>query len=121
QILAETFERPVSFNLADFWEDWCAGHESLFTAFSTTVRVAPIFISILPKYFGAQVQEKVAQAGSPDEEGWVKLELSFESLEAARERILGFGRGVEVLEPRALRRSVLDMAEQIVDLYDKVG
>jgi predicted DNA-binding transcriptional regulator YafY len=45
------------------------------------------------------------------------LELFFESLEAARERILGFGRGVEVLEPPALRGSVLDYAEQIVGLY----
>jgi len=43
--------------------------------------------------------------------------LSFESFEAARDRILGFGRGVEVLEPVALRKSVLDFAEQIISLY----
>lgn len=117
QVLDKTFERPVSFDLAEFWADWCAGHESLFTSFSTTVRVAPNFLPILPRYFGAQIQEKVTRAGTPDGKGWIKLELSFETFEAARERILGFGRGVEVLKPMALRRSVLDMAEQIVDLY----
>jgi len=43
--------------------------------------------------------------------------LAFESFEAAREKILGFGRDVEVLEPRALRLSVQDYAEQITSLY----
>jgi predicted DNA-binding transcriptional regulator YafY len=117
QILAEIFERPASFDLAGFWVDWCAGHESLFTAFSATVRVSPLFLPILPRYFGTAIQEKFAEDNIQDEDGWVKIELSFRSFEAARERIVGFGRGVEVLEPRALRRSVLDMAEQIVDLY----
>jgi predicted DNA-binding transcriptional regulator YafY len=117
QVLDETFERPNSFDLAEFWEEWCAGHESLFSAFTTTVRVSPAFIPLLPRYFGGRVQEKIAAAAPPDNDEWVKLELSFESFEAARERLLGFGRGVEVLEPRALRRSILDLAEQVVDLY----
>ncbi len=38
-------------------------------------------------------------------------------LEAARERILGFGRAVEVLEPQALRKSIVDFATQIVTFY----
>jgi len=87
---------------------------SIYTA---TVRVAPSFIPELSRYFGNHIHTKIAQAGPPDAEGWIRLELSFESFEAARERILGFGRGVEVLEPRALRRSVLDYAEQIIALY----
>jgi len=45
------------------------------------------------------------------------LTLPFETLEDARERILGFGRAVEVLEPVALRKSVLDFAAQVVVLY----
>ena len=55
--------------------------------------------------------------GPPDAAGWLTLQLAFESLEAARTRILGFGRGVEVLAPYALRRSIQDYAEQIVALY----
>jgi hypothetical protein len=35
---------------------------------------------------------------------------------AARERTLGLGRAIEVLEPEPLRRSAIDLAEQIVDL-----
>jgi len=113
----EHFERPAGFNLAAFWEEWCSEHETLLFDYSVTVRVSPGFIPELPRYFGSQIHTKIAQAGPPDAEGWIRLELSFESIEAARKRILGFGRGVEVLEPRALKRSVLDYAEQIVALY----
>ena len=113
----ESFERPASFDLAAFWEEWCTEYEIFLSDFTATVRVAPSFIPELPRYFGNYIHTKIARAGLPDAEGWIRLELSFESFEAARDRILGFGRGVEVLEPRALHRSVLDYAEQIVALY----
>jgi len=117
QISEETFERPGDFNLAEYWNNWCIEYEKVLSFFTTTVRVAPNFISILPRYFGTLIHDKIAQAGQPDSEGWITLNLSFESFEAARERILGFGRGMEVLKPIALRRSVLDYAEQITNLY----
>ncbi len=82
-----------------------------------TVRVVPEFIPELPRYFGAQIRAKLAEAGPPDAEGRVTLDLAFESLEAARERLLGLGRAVEVLEPLPLRRSLADFAAQIVALY----
>lgn len=113
----ETFERPPDFDLAAFWEAWCAEHESLFSAFRATVRVAPEFVPELPRYFGSQIHADIGRSGPPDSAGRITLELSFESFEAARERLLGFGRGVEVLAPRALRRSVLDVAQQTVVLY----
>jgi hypothetical protein len=81
--------------------------------------VAPDFVPALPRFFGDRLRGRIAQAGPPDTEGWITLELPFESLEAARNRILGFGRAVEVLEPQALRLSVLDFATQIVALYTR--
>jgi predicted DNA-binding transcriptional regulator YafY len=113
----ESFERPASFDLAAFWAEWCIEYETLLADFTATVRVAPDFVPELSRYFGNYIHTKIAQAGPPDAEGWIRLELSFESFEAARDRILSFGRGVEVVEPRALHRSVLDYAEQIVALY----
>jgi len=47
----------------------------------------------------------------------VELTLAFEDFFSARERILGFGRVVEVLAPLPLRESVADFAAQIVSLY----
>jgi predicted DNA-binding transcriptional regulator YafY len=112
----ETFARPADFDLAAFWREWCAAREVNRSSYTVTVRAAPNFVPELPIYFGDAVRDQLARAGPPDAEGWITLQLSFESLEAARARLLGFGRGVEVLEPWALRRSILDYAEQIVAL-----
>ena len=47
------------------------------------------------------------------------LDLPFESFFAARTRLLGLGRAVEVLEPETLRKSLVDFAEQVVGFYKK--
>jgi predicted DNA-binding transcriptional regulator YafY len=116
-ILDEAFERPPDFDLADFWKSWCTEFEESRIRYMVTVRVAPELASLLPYYFGDGIQALLAQAPPPDAEGWITLTLPFESLSAARARILGFGRAVEVLEPEALRKSVIDFAEQITAFY----
>jgi len=58
-------------------------------------------------------------ASTPDAEGWVTLDLPFESFATARTRLLGLGRAVEVLEPEPLRKSMIDFAEQVVRLYQQ--
>jgi predicted DNA-binding transcriptional regulator YafY len=113
----EHFERPAGFDLAAFWKSWCAGREENRPSYPVTVRVSPDLATFLPLYFGDRIREAIGQAGPPDSEGWITLTLPFERIEAARERILGFGRAIEVLEPEPLRLSVIDFAHQIVDFY----
>jgi predicted DNA-binding transcriptional regulator YafY len=117
RITNEYFVRPPDFDLPAFWKDWCDAHKSLMFEYKAYVRIAPEFVPMLPHYFGREIYWGRNQGEKPDDSGSVYLELSFESFEAARERILGFGRGVEVLEPLQLRRSILDYAEQITSLY----
>ena len=50
----------------------------------------------------------------------MRLDLPFESFVAARTRLLGLGRAVEVLEPEALRRSLIDFAAQVMDFYGRM-
>lgn len=116
-ILDETFERPPGFDLAGFWKDWCAKFEEGRNRYMATIRVAPEFVPLLPYYFSYNLHDPLIRASPPDAEGWITLTLPFESLPAARARILGFGRAVEVLEPEALRKSVIDFAEQISAFY----
>jgi len=116
-VMPETFERPASFNLVAFWRDWCAQVEENRPHYPVTVRVAPDLTPWLPYFFGAQIRDQIAGAGPPDAEGWITITLSFETLEDARERILGFGRAMEVMSPQALRNTVFDYATQIVSLY----
>jgi predicted DNA-binding transcriptional regulator YafY len=106
------FARQADFDLVSFWESWCTEEEECRFLFSVQVRIAPEFIPIFPLYFGYQ-----EVAGEPDSQGRLTLELTFESFEAARDRLLGLGRAVEVLSPAALRTSIVDYARQVLDLY----
>ena len=56
-------------------------------------------------------------AAPTEDGGWITVELTFRSLDAARAALLSLGRAVEVVRPEPLRRSLLDYAEQIVALY----
>jgi len=118
-ILDETFERPANLDLAAFWKDWCTEFEDSRARYMVTVRAAAELVPQLPYYFGNGIQALITQAPAPDAEGWITLTLPFESLPAARARILGFGRAVEVLEPEALRKSVIDFASQITAFYSE--
>ncbi|MDT8307442.1 MAG: WYL domain-containing protein [Anaerolineae bacterium] len=110
---AGSFARPADFDLARFWQAWCAAREAEEVAYTVEVRVRPAFLPFLPPVFGVAPDA----AGPADGQGWHPLTLSFESLAAARARLLGCGRTVEVLAPEALRVSIADFAEQIAALY----
>jgi hypothetical protein len=115
ELLDEHFARPVDFDLVRFWQAWCAGREERY--YTVTVRVAPHFVPVLHHYFGDRMRSAPALSGLPDAAGWITLDLTFRSLEEARERLLVCGSGVEVLAPLALRCTLRDHAEQIIGLY----
>lgn len=114
----ERFSRPVDFDLAGFWEKWRERYEHSRPVYPVTIRVAPALVPHLEHFFGEELIQQAPEAGE-SEAGWLRLQLNFESLHAARSRLLGFGRAVEVLEPEPLRRSILDYAEQILNLYQE--
>jgi len=118
ELTPDVFARPPAFQLEPFWERWCREYESQ-PPFCARVRVAPEALSMLSAYVGDRARGQLAQRSIPDADGWVTLDLPFESFVAARSRLLGLGRVVEVLEPETLRKSLIDFAEQIVGFYKK--
>ncbi|MBN1993158.1 MAG: YafY family transcriptional regulator [Anaerolineae bacterium] len=114
-----TFERSADFSLADYWANWCAQFEASHEKYGVTLRVAPAGIPSLVQMFGEGIHTLVEQAGAPDDEGCCTLTLTFESPEAACQKILGLGTAVEVIAPQALRKQMLNMAEQVTNLYTK--
>jgi predicted DNA-binding transcriptional regulator YafY len=118
QPLSTTFTRDPDFDLASFWQAWVAEVGRRREGYPVTVRVTPGLAPLLPAFFGEGIRERLAQAAPADPEGRVTIELSFESLEAARERLLAFGAGIEVLRPEALRLSMIDFAGQILRRYN---
>lgn len=45
--------------------------------------------------------------------------MEFDHFEHARTSLLGYGNAVKVIEPDALRLSIADFAQQIVEMYEK--
>jgi predicted DNA-binding transcriptional regulator YafY len=119
EVLAETFARPAGFDLAEFWRRWCAGVERSRPHYPVLVRVAPGFLPNLPFYMNGHAP--IAPPGPPDAAGWITVTLAFETLEDARAHILAQGGALEVLEPQALRLSVIDSAHQTLAACARPG
>ena len=116
ELTPEGFARPPEFQLEAFWQAWCREYESQ-PPFCARVRVAPEALRLLAEYVGDRARRQLSRQYVPDQDGWVTLDLPFESFVTARTRLLGLGRAVEVLEPESLRKSLIDFAEQIVGFY----
>ncbi len=110
EAVGRRFERDTNFDLPGFWAVYCARIEQRQQHFAVTLRASP---RVLP-YLRPSAETPPAP---PDADGWCILRLAFESLEAARSRLLSYGGAVEVLAPEALRRSVADYAQQAATIY----
>jgi predicted DNA-binding transcriptional regulator YafY len=119
RVLNEHFERPGDFDLVAYWQGWCEQNEKRLSKFKVKVRVIPDLVPHLWTHFGERLADQIPRDQAPDEDGWLTVRLQFELFEEARRRLLGYGRGVEVLEPLALRKSIKDYAWQILDLYSE--
>jgi predicted DNA-binding transcriptional regulator YafY len=114
RLSAEKFERPTDFDLVTFWQTWCEENQDRRPKFETTVRVS----AALQPYMSSVWRDTVAvEIGDRKEDGAAVWRLVFGSFDEARGRILALGRSVEVIEPLALRLSVIDFAQQVVNLY----
>ena len=101
--------------MEDYWKMWCQDHLKDHPCYHVRVRVTPTLANILE-------QQRPATLMSPpmvDDSPWIDLSLEYESFEEARRMVLGYGGAIEVLEPLALRRSVLDFATQTKIIYSR--
>jgi predicted DNA-binding transcriptional regulator YafY len=116
EILPDNFARPADFDLAAFWEKWCSEYEAQ-APYLARVRISPEVLPMLRYYLEERARDSLGDNPASDADGWVTLDLPFESFITARTRLLGLGRAVEVLSPEPLRKSLVDFAEQIVGFY----
>lgn len=113
----QSFERPPNFDLAAFWDKWCADYENSRPRYEVRALVSPALAEHLPQLIGEKQPEPLNSPPATQREGWQAVALTFENFETARTRILGYGGAIEVLEPLALRKSVADFAQQACSIY----
>jgi len=109
--------RPDGFKLEEFWHEYCRQRIKNDTYYAVTVRLRKEDLPDL-EWFTEQHAEIVdTQPGEGAGAGKITARLVFFALDHARRRLMGLGGAVEVLEPRALRLSMADFAEQILREY----
>lgn len=103
--------RPRDFNLAAYWG-------SVTKEISDARRVFPATLRLEPKTAKSMLTWHCArQVGSPDERGWMTINLDFENEEDARFVVLGLGTRVEVVQPHSLAAYLVN---EIAELNEKL-
>jgi predicted DNA-binding transcriptional regulator YafY len=111
--LATIFKRPPNFDLAAFWKTSTTQLQQQRQHFEATVSLDARAAQSLCAWC---VTSPVKDARRfPNSDGWVTLNIEFESEEQARFLILGFGARAQALAPASLCSRILADAAAIVD------
>jgi predicted DNA-binding transcriptional regulator YafY len=116
-LLPHRFDRPGDFNLAAAWAKRKAEFTAALPTYPVDVRVSPSgrrFLDLL--------QEGAPPLPLPDdlpveEEGWIRLSLTFERPQSAARLLLQLGGDIEVLAPAELRRIMTEAATALSTMY----
>ncbi len=113
-LLDGTFTRAPKFDLEAFWTSWAAEREANQWFYPVTLRAKRSTLPHLQRELGRHI-ERTEDAATDD--AWIEVQMAFDSLEHARGALLAHGGGINVIEPEALRMSIADFAQRIVDTY----
>lgn len=117
RISEQEFPRDNRFNLISAWMEWCRDYQERRPVYMVKIKMASDLSNRIGLYLGESVRFEIIEAESCDELNWKFVIIYYENFYHARESILSLGRAVEVLEPEALKLSVIDFAKQIVNFY----
>ncbi|HEX9969294.1 MAG TPA: WYL domain-containing protein, partial [Acidimicrobiales bacterium] len=110
-VLDEGFERPVSFDLAAWWDESGAEFDRSIRRVRARLRLAPFAVRRLADAVGLPAaQEARATASEAAEEGWVTVDVDVESVEVAAHQLFSLGGGVEAMAPVELRHRLHELA-----------
>ncbi|WP_459112910.1 helix-turn-helix transcriptional regulator [Streptomyces pratens] len=113
----DLFVRPAGFELAAYWAESSRRMEAALRQGTARLRLSPRGQKLLPMQFGAAGVRALRDAGPPDGEGWVEVELSVESEAIATGDLLRLGTEAEVLGPPGLRQAVAGAVAVLAERY----
>lgn len=115
EVLDDTFERPVGFDLAAWWMAEQARFEGELFSTTATLRATPLGLQRLAALSprGAAAMRGAEPAG----EGWSKLTMAVEDSDHGARELLGLGAEIEVLAPQSLRQRIADLSRTLARLH----
>ncbi|MFJ6750385.1 helix-turn-helix transcriptional regulator [Streptomyces sp. NPDC091266] len=117
----EGFERPAGFDLAAYWEESSRRLEAALHQGTALLRISPLAQRLLPAQFGAAGSRALADAGPPDPQGWVQVEMPVEAPAVAVSDLLRLGAEAEVLGPPDLRKAMTETVTVLAHRYAGSG
>jgi predicted DNA-binding transcriptional regulator YafY len=113
----EVFARPDGFDLAGHWQRHLDEFESRRFTGTAVVRVSPALVPRLLDLSDRALHRAVTDRGTPDADGWTRVEIPIESIGNAARQLIRYGTDVEVIAPQALRAELSTTARALLDLY----
>ncbi|MFF4014481.1 helix-turn-helix transcriptional regulator [Streptomyces sp. NPDC001843] len=117
----DTFERPAGFDLAAHWAESSRHLEQALHQDTARLRISPRAQRLLPMQFGTPGTQALADAGPPDDKGWVEVDMPVESQPVAVTDLLRLGPEAEVLGPAELRQAVTEAVAALASRYGLGG
>jgi predicted DNA-binding transcriptional regulator YafY len=106
------FTRPSGFELAAFWEQSTQDFKANLPQYPALIRIKPNVLTRFQNERFAAIQEIRSS-----NEAWMTLSVFYQTLETAAQSVLSYGADLEVLEPEALRCSVMMSVSAMTSLY----
>jgi predicted DNA-binding transcriptional regulator YafY len=116
------FDRPLDFDLADYWAKQVAEFRTRLIQGEALIRLSPTGRQRLEEVMATDVVNAVNATAEDDCErtGWIKATVPIESLTHAHGQFLALGAGVEVLAPETLRERIAETAAGLARMYSPV-
>ncbi len=114
ELTNDLFARPTNFQLADYWTESKQNFVQSLPVFEVDVVASPAIIQRL-SFSGRFAQ--VVSKGSPNENGWLPVKLTFDTKQEAASYIIGFGDKMKIISPASLIDSVKRIGESVLSLY----
>ncbi|WP_368654127.1 helix-turn-helix transcriptional regulator [Ornithinibacillus sp. 4-3] len=111
----ETFNRPVHFNLAKYWEQSKERFVQNLPKYDVQVEIHPKIIKRIT-FTGKFVQ--VIQTENLNGDKWIPATLRFNDKQEAIEFILGFANKIKIISPEDLPDKVVLLAMSVIDFYN---
>jgi predicted DNA-binding transcriptional regulator YafY len=111
------FERPLDFDLQNYWENWLTRLEENRTRYDVTITVPPTNTTLMVEVFGEGMYHLITEESKPLDNGRLQLTIPFASPEDACRKLLGLGTAVTVIDPPELIQHLVQTARAIVEGY----
>jgi predicted DNA-binding transcriptional regulator YafY len=117
-VLDQPAERPTGFDLAGYWQEWTERYESSVYTAVATVRMTTEALDRMAFVFPPEMSRAArAEAGLPDEDGWLVTRVPIESVRHGHIELLKLGADAEVLDPPELRACFAETARGLTATY----